>query len=70
MRCDECIFWTKEKETDLDANCRRFPPTPFIQMGMNPITQEKGIIVLAYWAKTRPELWCGELTPKTKGGMS
>jgi hypothetical protein len=29
-------------------------------MVMNPITQQQGIIVLAYWAKTRPELWCGD----------
>ena len=58
-RCDGCKFWIKDREEDLDGNCRRYPPTPFLKMAMNPITQQQGIIVLAYWAKTRPELWCG-----------
>lgn len=58
-RCDRCRFWIKDKEEDGDANCRRYPPVPFLQMVISPITQQKGVIVLAYWSKTRPELWCG-----------
>ena len=59
-RCDGCKFWIKDREEDLDGNCRRHPPTPFLKMAVNPITQQQGIIVLAYWSKTRPELWCGD----------
>ena len=59
-RCDGCKFWIKDREEDLDGNCRRKPPTPFLKMAVNPITQQQGIIVLAYWSKTRPELWCGD----------
>lgn len=58
-RCDRCKFWIKDKEEDGDGNCRRYPPVPFLQMVISPITQQKGVIVLAYWSKTRPELWCG-----------
>jgi hypothetical protein len=58
-RCDGCKFWIKDREEDLDGNCRRNPPTPFLKMAINPITQQQGVIVLAYWPKTRPELWCG-----------
>ena len=60
MRCDKCIFWIKDKEEDLDGNCRRYPPTPFPKVVMHPLTHEQGIAILAFWTKTRPELWCGE----------
>jgi hypothetical protein len=58
-RCDGCRFWIKDREENLDGSCRRNPPTPFTKMAMNPITQQSGIVILAFWAKTRPELWCG-----------
>jgi len=59
-RCDGCKFWVKDREEDLDGSCRRSPPTPFLKTVMSPITQQQGVIVLAYWPKTRPELWCGD----------
>lgn len=59
-RCDRCDFWIKEKETHPAADCRRYPPTPFLKPAMNPITQEVGVLVNPFWPKTRPELWCGE----------
>ena len=65
-RCDRCRFWIKDKEEDGDANCRRYPPTPFLRAAMNPITQEQGMVILAYWPKTRPELWCGKYRRKVR----
>jgi len=58
-KCDGCKFWIKDREEDLDGNCRRYPPIPFTKMAVNPITQQQGIVILSFWSKTRPELWCG-----------
>jgi hypothetical protein len=69
MTCSSCVFWVKEKEEDPDGACRRYPPVPFPKAAINPITQQQGIVVLAFWPKIRPELWCGEMVPKTEGGI-
>jgi len=59
-RCDRCRFWNKEKPEAVDADCRRYPGTPFPKMTMNQLTQQQGWIVFAFWPKMRGELWCGE----------
>ena len=59
-RCDRCRFWIRVKEGDVPGDCRRHTPVPYIMRAANPLTNEVGVVVNAYFLKMNPDLWCGE----------
>jgi hypothetical protein len=68
MNCSECMFWVKKQDDENHGECRRYPPIPFLQTLINPITQSSGMVVTSVFPSTKGGLWCAELVPaKTEG---
>lgn len=59
-KCGSCRFWFVVDSKNEAGDCRRYPPTPFLITGVNPITNEQKMGVTTYFPQTRQDIWCGE----------
>lgn len=63
--CGKCRHWFKNLETmGQDGDCRLNPPVPFLGFAKDLAGQTIPVRVAVYWPATRPDLVCGQFSPR------
>ncbi len=61
--CINCVHWNREKPEADDGSCQRFPPTVFA-FPIKGALGQPGFGTNCFFPRCRPEIQCGEFTPK------